>query len=120
MVGCPSAGEHGVQLLPGLQPGGQAVHRVGGDALGAVAGGGVAQSCRGLNVVGGEPDGEVAAVVSNDQLAAATYSSDGPAVSVFDPVVGREAESAVVGAGDDHVPDTGLVPVRQAHLAAGR
>jgi hypothetical protein len=96
------------------------VHGVGGDALGGVDGGGVAQSGRGLNVVGGEPCGEVAAVVSDGQVAAATYSSDGPAVSVFDPVVGREAESAVVGAGDDHVADTGLVAVRQAHLAAGR
>ena len=47
-------------------------------------------------------------------------SGDGPAVSVFDPVVGGEAESAVVGAGDDHVADTGLVPIRQAHFAAGR
>ena len=54
------------------------------------------------------------------QVAAATYMSDGPAVSVFDPVVGGEAESAVVGAGDDHIADTGLVPIRQAHLAADR
>jgi len=53
-------------------------------------------SIRGLNVVGGEPCGEVAAVVSNGQVAAAAYSSDGPAVSVLDPVVGREAESAVL------------------------
>jgi hypothetical protein len=73
-----------------------------------------------LNVVGEESDGEVAAVVSDDQVAAATYLSDGPAVSVLDPVVGGEAESAVVAAGDDHVADTGLVPIRQAHLAAGR
>jgi transposase-like protein len=32
----PAAGEHGVQLLPGFLPGQQAVHGVGGDALGGV------------------------------------------------------------------------------------
>src|SRR5215204_2920043 len=115
-VGCPSARKHGIQLLPGLLSCGQTVHRVGGDALGAVDGGGVAKASRGSNVVGGEPCGEVAAVVSDDQVAAATYSSDDTAVSVFDPVVGREAESAVVGAGDDHISSTGPVPVGQGHL----
>ncbi len=35
VVGVPAAGQHGVQLLPGLLPGQQAVHGVGGDALGA-------------------------------------------------------------------------------------
>ena len=44
VVGVPAAGEHGVQLLSGLQPGQQAVHGVGGDALGAVDGGGVTES----------------------------------------------------------------------------
>ena len=44
VVGVPAAGEHGVQLLPGLLPGEQAVHGVGGDALGAVDGGGVTES----------------------------------------------------------------------------
>src|SRR4029453_702111 len=116
----PAAGEHGVQLLPGLLSGGQAVHGVGGDALGAVDGRGVAETGRGLSVVGGEPVGAVAAVVSNGQVAAATYSSNGPAVTVFDPVVSPEAVSAVVGARDDHIADTGLFPVRQAPLAAGR
>ena len=72
-----SAGEHRVQLLPGLLSCGQAMHGVGGDALGAVDGGGVAKAGRGLNVVGGEPCGEVAVAVSDGQVAAATYSSDG-------------------------------------------
>ena len=58
--------------------------------------------------------------MSDSQVAAATYSGDGPAVAVLDPVGGGEAESAVVGAGDDHISDTGPVPIRQAHLAAGR
>jgi hypothetical protein len=69
--------------------------------------GGIAKAGRGPNVVGGEPYSEMAADVSDDQVAAAIYSRDGPAVSVFDPVGWREAESAVVGASDDHVADTG-------------
>ena len=40
----PAAGQHGVQLLSGLLPGDQAMHGVGGDALGAVDGGGVTES----------------------------------------------------------------------------
>ena len=44
VVGGPSAGEHGVQLLPGFLPGDQAVHGVGGDALGGMDGGRIARS----------------------------------------------------------------------------
>ena len=43
VVRVPAAGEHGVQLLPGLLPGDQSMHGVGGDALGGMDGGGVAQ-----------------------------------------------------------------------------
>ena len=71
VVGGPAAGEHGVQLLAGLLPGEQAVHGVGGDALGGVDGGGVAETGRGADVVGGQPDGEVAAVVPDGQVAVA-------------------------------------------------
>jgi hypothetical protein len=46
VVGVPAAGEHGVQLLSGFLPGQQAVHGVGGDALGGVDGGGVAETGR--------------------------------------------------------------------------
>ena len=119
MIRGPAAGEHRIQLLAGFPSGDQAVQGVGGDALGGVDGGGVTQPGGGLNVVDGEPCGEVAAVVSNDQIALAAYSSDGPAVTVLHPVVGREPESAVVGAGDDHIADTGLVSIRQAHFTAG-
>ena len=52
VVGVPAAGEHRVQLLPGLLPGQQAVHGVGGDALGGMDGGGVAETGRGADVVG--------------------------------------------------------------------
>jgi hypothetical protein len=44
MVGVPAAGHHRVQLLPGFLAGQQAVHGVGGDALGAVDRGGVTES----------------------------------------------------------------------------
>ena len=57
VVGVPAAGEHGVQLLPGLLPGQQAVHGVGGDALGGMDGGGVAETGRGAHIVGRQPDG---------------------------------------------------------------
>ena len=69
VVGGPAAGEHGVQLLPGLLPGSEAVHGVGGDALGGVDGGGVAEAGRVADVVGGESDGELAAVVPDCQVA---------------------------------------------------
>jgi len=36
VVSVPAAGEHGVQLLSGFLPSQQAVHRVGGDALGGM------------------------------------------------------------------------------------
>ena len=69
VVGGPAAGEHGVQLLAGFLPGSQPVHGVGGDALGGVDGGGVAETGRLADIVGGEPDGEVAAGVPDGQPA---------------------------------------------------
>ena len=45
VVGGPSAGEHGVQLLPGLLAGDESVHGVGGDTLGGVDGGRIPQFC---------------------------------------------------------------------------
>jgi hypothetical protein len=38
---------------------------------------------------------------------------DGPAVAVLHPVGGADAEPAVVAAGDDDIPDTGLIPISQ-------
>ena len=120
VVGGPAAGEHGVQLLPGFLPGEQAVHGVGGDALGGVDGGGVAEAGRLADIVGRESDGELAAGVPDGQVALFADMGDGPAVAVLDPVGGGEAESAVVGAGDDHISDTGPVPVGQRHLGCRR
>ena len=47
-----------------------------------------------MNIVGWQPDGAVTSVVSNGQVAVLADMDDGPTVSVFDPVVGSEAESA--------------------------
>ena len=77
----------------------EAVHGVGGDALGGVDGGGVAETGRLADIVGGESDGELAAVVSDGQVAVVADCGDGPAVAVLDPVGGGEAESAVVACG---------------------
>ena len=119
-MACPAAGEHGVQLLPGLLPGQQAVHGVGGDALGGVDGGGIAETGRGRDVIGGELALEVAAAVPDGEVAAPADAGDGPAVAVLDPVGGRESEPAVVAAGDDHIADTRQVSVRQTHFLPGR
>ena len=44
VVGRSSAGEHGVQLLAGFLTSSESVHGVGGDALGSVDGGGIAEA----------------------------------------------------------------------------
>jgi hypothetical protein len=115
----PAAGEHGVQLLPGLLPGSEPVHGVGGDALGGVDGGGVAEAYGGNDVIGWQPDSEVAASVPHGQVAFFADMGDGPAVAVFDPLGGGEAEPPVVDPGDDHISDTGSVPVGQGHFGCG-
>jgi hypothetical protein len=111
VVGRSPAGKHRIQLLPGLLPGSEPVHRVGGDALGGVDSGGIAEAGGAADIVGGQPDCAVIAVVSHGQVAAFADVGDSPTVAVFDPVSGGKAESAVVAAGDDHIADTGLVSV---------
>jgi hypothetical protein len=61
MVGAPAAGQHGVQLLPGLLAAEQAVYGVGGDALGGMDGCGIAQTGRGAHIITRQPNGQVAA-----------------------------------------------------------
>ena len=119
VVGGPSAGEHGVQLLPGFLPGDQAVHRVGGDALGGVDGGRIPELGRLGHVVGGQPGGEVAAGVPDGEVAVSADVGDGPPVAVLHPITAAESEAAVVAAGDDHIADAGQVPVGQLDFAAG-
>jgi hypothetical protein len=92
------------------------VHGGGGDALGGMDGGGIAESGRGLNVADAESDGEVAAGVPDREVTAPADSGDGPAVAVFDPVGCSESESAVVAAGHDHISDAGPISVGQGHL----
>ena len=78
-------------------------------------GGGVAETGRGAHIVGGQSDGQLAAVVPDREVTVPADAGDGPPVAVLDPVGRGESESAVVAAGDDHISDTGLVPVGQPH-----
>jgi hypothetical protein len=85
-----------------------------------VDGGGVAEAGRGTNVVGGESNGEVAAVVPHGQTTTGADMRDGPPVTVPDPVGGRESEASIVTAGNDHIADTRPVSVPQMHFLSGR
>ena len=71
-------------------------------------------------MVNWQPDGQLAAVVPHGQVVVFADVGDGPAVAVLDPVGGGGSESPVVGPGDDHISDTGLVPIRPAHLPSDR
>ena len=119
VVDVPAAGEHGIELLPGLLPGQQAVHRVGGDALGRMDRGGIAETGRLAHIVDRQPDGQVAAGVSHGQVTVFADVGNHPAVPVFHPVGGGEAEPAVVAAGDNHISDTRLIAIGQRHLGRG-
>ena len=120
VVGDGAAGEHRVELLAGLGPGGQGVRGVDGDALGAVHGAGVAELGGGGDVGGGEGDVPVGAGVLGDQGPVRAGVQDGPAVAVLDPVVRAEAQAPVVGAGGDPLPGVRGVAVCEAHPWAGR
>ena len=113
VVGFGAAGEHRVQLLSGLSPGGQAVHGVHGDALGAVDGGGVPELDGGGDVLRGQGQVVPGADVFDRQGPVAGDVLDGPAVAVLDPVVQGQAQPAVVGPGDDRVADVRGVPIRE-------
>ena len=62
---------------------------------------------------------QLAAGVPDGQVAVLADMGDRPPVAVLDPVGGGESESAVVATGDDHISDTGQVPVGQTHLRVG-
>ena len=120
VVGVPAAGEHGVQLLPGLLPGQQAVHGVGGDALGGMDGGGVAETGRGAHIVIGSR------TVSWLRLCRTVRS---PLRSTWVMVqrspfltqsVAESRRRRSLRAGDDHIADTGPVSVGQTHFLPGR
>jgi hypothetical protein len=78
VVGVPAAAEHGVELLAGLLPCEQSVHGVGRNPLSAVDRGGVAETGRFADVVGGQLDGAVAAVVPDGQGTFSAEVGDGP------------------------------------------
>jgi hypothetical protein len=91
VVGVPTTGQHGVQLLSAFLPGQQAVHGVGGDALRGMDGAGIAETSRGAHIVNWQPDGQLAAVVPDREVTAPPDAGDGPPVAVFDPISGGEA-----------------------------
>jgi hypothetical protein len=119
VVGEAASGQHGVQLLPGLLSGSEAVHGVGGDPLRGVHGSGVAQLNRCLHIAGWQPNGAAVAVVPHRQVTAPVDLEDGPPVPVFHPVAGAHAEGSVVGSGDDLFAGTGRVAVGQHRQPPG-
>jgi hypothetical protein len=116
VVGGPTAGEHCVQLLSGLLPGREAVNGVSGDALGGMDGGGIARLVEVRTKSIGSRTVSWLWLCRDREVTAPAYAGDGPPVTVLDPVGRGESESAVVGPGDDHISDTGPVPVGQRHL----
>ncbi len=119
VVGVPAAGEHRVQLLAAFGAGRQPVHGVHRHALGGVHGGRVPEFGRRGDVVGGQHHAAATAGVEGADAAARGEAGDGPPVAVLHPIGRRDAEAAVVGAGDDHVPDRRGQPVGELDLAAG-
>jgi hypothetical protein len=83
-------------------------------------GAGVAETGPLADIVERQPDSRLTAVVPDREVTAPADAGDGPPVAVLHPVGRGESESAVVGPGDDHISDAGLVPVSQVHLSSGR
>src|SRR5829696_5291316 len=87
-----SAADHGVELFAGHQLVNEAVGGVGGDALGGVDSGGVAELDRLPHVTGGQGDRLPRAAMNCPRAAIGGEGGDGPAVAVADPVAaGGEA-----------------------------
>src|SRR5215207_686117 len=115
VVGGPATADHRVELFAGHQLVDDSVGGVGGDALGGVNGGGVAELDGLPHVVTGEGDGFAGAQVVRSEFAVGGESSDGPPVAVADPVA-AVGEAAVIEAGDDQVADTGPIPIGEVGL----
>jgi hypothetical protein len=85
---------------------------VGGDALGGVDGGGVAEFDRLSHIHTGKGDGSAGAAVDGADPAVGGEARDGPPVTVADPPCAA-GKPAVIAASDDQVASTCLVPVRE-------
>src|SRR5215207_4377692 len=109
VVGSPAAADHGVELFAGHQLVDEAVGGVGGNALGGVDGGGVAERDRLPYVVTGQGHGFAGAAVGRFDAAVGREGGDDPSVAVADPVPAG-GEAAVVPAGDDQVADAARFP----------
>jgi hypothetical protein len=117
MVLGAAACQHRVEHLPGFLAGDDAVHDVGGQALGGVDCGGVPELDVGGDVLGRQHGDESGVAVSHSQRAVVD-ARDGPAVAVLDPVGAAHAESAVVVSGEYDVADRRVRAVPQADLVA--
>jgi hypothetical protein len=85
VVGFASAGEHGVGLLAGFVAGEHAVHGVGGDALGGVGGGRVAEFDGLGDVIERQLDVASGLSVADVQTTPIVDVDDGPAVAILLP-----------------------------------
>ena len=92
---------------------------VGGDALGGVDGGCVAEFDALGDIVGGQGELVVVAEVPHVDAAVAVDGGDGPPVAVADPGGFSGVEGPVVASSEDDVPDGGLVAVGQVGSASG-
>jgi hypothetical protein len=119
VVGDLAAGQHGVELLPGLVSGGKAVHGVHRHPLGGVHGGGVAELRRGLYVGGWQSHPVPIVQVLDVKITTGVDGDYGPAVTVFNPVGRCQPKLPVVASGDDQLTDAGQVPIGQGYLQVG-
>jgi hypothetical protein len=88
--------------------------------LRSMDGGGVTETGRLMYLIAGQSDGQVAAGGPHRRVTAPPDTGDGPPVAILNPVGCGESEAAVVGPGDDHISDTGLIPISQTHLRRRR
>ncbi len=100
----PAAGEHRVEHLAVLGAADDPVDDIGGDALGGVDGGGVAELDMLGHVRRGQDRVQPRGRVPHRQGAVGPDVGDDPAVAVLHPVGATHPEPSVVAATDHHVP----------------
>ena len=119
VVGVPATGQHRIELLPRFPASEHPVHGVGRYALGTMNCGRVAETYGRPDIIGGQSADELTPQMADGDVATRADLGDGPPVAVPNEVGGGGAESAVVGAGDDHVADGGLVSIGELDFAVG-